>query len=100
MADETPKPTWVDVLRAYRWVLFSSPRSSSAKLCRFFIAFAAILAVLELLLPGKGIDYLSWAHLNDVGEHVMDGLTWFLALLFVRERDAARAELKGRLTSH
>lgn len=95
MAGEKPKPTWAGVLAVYRCVLFAPGRSSAAKLCQFFIAFAAILAVLELLLPGKGIDYLSWAHLNDVGEHVVDGLTWFLALMFVRERDAARAKAEA-----
>jgi hypothetical protein len=100
MADETPKPTWAGILRVYRWTLFASPRSSAAKLCTFFIVVAAIRVAFELLLPGAGVEYLSWDHLYDVGDPVADGLMWFLALMFVRERDMARvtvADLQGRV---
>jgi hypothetical protein len=94
MADEKPQPKWVGILNVYRWVLFAPARSTAAKVCTAFFVFKTIQAVLELLLPGAGIEYLSWGHLLDVGGHVADGLVWFLALMFVRERDAARTELK------
>lgn len=95
MADEKATPTWVRVLRVYRWVLFAPGRSTAAKVCTAFFVFKVVMAVLELLLPGVGIEYLSRDHLYDVGGHVADGLVWFLALMFVRERDEARAELKA-----
>lgn len=94
MTGEKPKPTWAGVLAVYRWVLFAPRQSTAAKACTFFIVFAAIAAVLELLLPGAGVEYLSWDHLYGIGDDVADGLTWFLALMFVRERDQARAALK------
>jgi hypothetical protein len=94
MADQKSHPKWVAVLRVYRWVLFAPGRSTAAKVCTFFVVFEVISAVLELLLPGRGIEYLSWDHLYDVGGYVEDGLVWFLALMFVRERDAARKRLE------
>lgn len=100
MADEKPQPKWVRILNVYRWVLFAPARSTAAKVCTFFVVFRAIRAVLELLLPGAGIEYLSWDHLYDVGGYVADTLVWFLALMFVRERDAARAHVRQSRTDH
>jgi hypothetical protein len=91
--DLRTKPRWLRVLNVYRWVLFAPGRSAAAKVCTAFFVLKVVMAALELLLPGVGIEYLSRDHLYDVSGHVADGLVWFLALMFVRERDQTRAEL-------
>jgi hypothetical protein len=82
-------------LRVYLWALFTPARSFAAQFCKIFVAVKAAMAVLALLLPGTGVEYLSGDHLFDISGHIADGLIWTLALLFVRERDEARDLLKA-----
>jgi hypothetical protein len=94
MADEKAAPEWRTVLYVL-WRAFADPgRSFGVKFCRVFLVFEVAGALLDVLAPGSGVAYWSRPHLADIADGVGDLLVWCLALWFVRERDAARAELR------
>jgi hypothetical protein len=85
----TDKPRWVNPRNL--WRIFAEPaQSRGAKLCKFLVVFEAVFFVLDVVAPGGGVSHFSGAHLLDAYGSLVDVMVWFVALWFVRERDAWR----------
>lgn len=94
MPGDKTRPMWVGILRVY-WRIFAAPaQSDAAKLCKFLVVLEVASFVLEMLLPDRGVSYLSRVYFTDVVRALGDVLPWYVALWFVRERDEARAGVK------
>jgi hypothetical protein len=86
---------WATIMRVY-WRIFADPAKSwSASLFKALVVVAAAFLALNVALPEVGVPYFSRAHVVDVMDSLADLLVWYLVLIFVRERDEARAQVKA-----
>jgi hypothetical protein len=86
---------WATVMRIY-WQVYAAPAKSwSAKVFKVLVVVAVAFVVLDVALPGVDVPYFSRAHVMEIMDSLADLLGWYLVLMFVRERDEARAQVKA-----